>query len=262
MNPLIFLKLGGSLITDKSTPHTPRPDVLRRLAAEIAAGLQQSPGLQVIIGHGSGSFGHVPAKKYGTRQGVNTPEEWRGFAEVWREANALNRLVVDALGDSGLPVVAFPPSAGVSARGGAVTSWNLDPLRAALSHGIIPILQGDTIFDSALGGTILSTEDLFFHLAGLLRPQRILLAGIEPGVWADFPACTRLVEAITPHHKPALSGSAATDVTGGMESKVAQMLALIQASPDLEAVIFSGMRPGALIEALGGGAPGTVLRYN
>ena len=33
---LVFLKLGGSLITDKDRPRTPRPDVLARLAASTA----------------------------------------------------------------------------------------------------------------------------------------------------------------------------------------------------------------------------------
>jgi isopentenyl phosphate kinase len=32
MAALYFLKLGGSLITDKDQPHTPRLDVIRRLA--------------------------------------------------------------------------------------------------------------------------------------------------------------------------------------------------------------------------------------
>src|SRR5512146_1620840 len=94
---LVFLKLGGSLITDKDTPRAPRLDILARLAGEIAEARRQRPRMQIVLGHGSGSFGHVPARKYGTRQGVRTPEEWLGFAEVWKEARALNQIVVDAL---------------------------------------------------------------------------------------------------------------------------------------------------------------------
>jgi len=33
MSELVFVKLGGSLITDKSTPRTARRDVIRRLGA-------------------------------------------------------------------------------------------------------------------------------------------------------------------------------------------------------------------------------------
>ena len=79
---LIFLKLGGSLITDKSNAHTARPDVLRRLAAEILTALDAQPDLRLVIGHGSGSFGHIPAHRYHTRVGVRTASEWAGFIEV------------------------------------------------------------------------------------------------------------------------------------------------------------------------------------
>ncbi|HNB52006.1 MAG TPA: hypothetical protein PK530_08695, partial [Anaerolineales bacterium] len=106
---LQFLKLGGSLITDKTKPGTVRADVLARLAGEIAD-VWREGDLHLILGHGSGSFGHVPAKKYGTRQGVQTPDQWRGFAEVWREADLLNRHVVDALWQAGLPAIRFAVS--------------------------------------------------------------------------------------------------------------------------------------------------------
>jgi isopentenyl phosphate kinase len=260
---LCFLKLGGSLITDKNQARTPRPEVIQRLAHEIAMACAQNPGLRLIVGNGAGSFGHVPARRYGTRHGVHTPEEWRGFAEVWRDAAALNRLVTDALGAVGLPAMAFPPSASVTARDGKIAAWDQAPLRAALQAGLLPVIQGDVIFDTVRGGTILSTEDLFEHLARELHPGRILLAGIEEGVWADFPACTRLIPEITPQNlaevAPAIGGSLATDVTGGMASKVGQSLGLVEEIEGLEVLIFSGRRPGAIRDALLGAKIGTVL---
>ena len=261
---LQFLKLGGSLITDKARPLSARPDTLRRLAAEIASARQQAPEMRIILGHGSGSFGHVPAAQYSTRLGVHTHEQWHGFVEVWRAAAALNRLVMDALVQAGLPAIAFPPSAAITARRGKPRVWNIEPLRAALQAGLLPMVYGDVVFDDELGGTILSTEDLFEHLAVQFQPSRLLLAGIEPGVWADFPACTRLVELITPANlaefDQALRGALSTDVTGGMESKVHQSLALAQAVPGLEVRIFSGEQPGSLEQGLLGRAVGTLLR--
>ena len=62
---------------------------MRRLFGEIRASLDTNPDLQILLGHGSGSFGHVPASKYNTIQGVHTPEEWQGFSEVWQAAHAL-----------------------------------------------------------------------------------------------------------------------------------------------------------------------------
>ena len=89
---LSFLKLGGSLITHKDRPHTARRQILARLATEISLARQQDPELRILIGHGSGSFGHVAGKKYNTRFGVGSPRQWMGFAEVWRQAREVRKL--------------------------------------------------------------------------------------------------------------------------------------------------------------------------
>ena len=261
---LVFLKLGGSLITDKNLARTPRQEMLSRLAREISMALKNRPGLRLVVGHGSGSYGHVAGKKYGTRQGVHTPEQWRGFAEVWFDAATLNRLVMEALHQAGLPAVALPPVASVIADDGRIASWDLTPLRETLRHGLMPVVFGDVVYDRTRGGTILSTEDLFAYLARVFLPDHLLLAGIERGVWADFPACTLLIPEITPGNLaeviPALGGSAATDVTGGMATKVQQSLELAQAVPGLEVLIFSGEENDAVRDALLGEARGTAIR--
>lgn len=261
---LEFLKLGGSLITDKTRSHTARMGVITRLVEEIARVYKKNSKLRLVLGHGSGSFGHMPAKKYSTRLGVSTGTEWRGFVEVWREAAALNHIVVGALSNAGLPAVAFPPSASVIASEGEVTVWDFEPIQAALKSNLLPVVYGDVVFDRVLGGTILSTEDLFGYLAPQLDPNCILLAGLESGVWADYPICSRLIPEINIDNfcevLPSLGGSAATDVTGGMASKVQQNFDLVKKVPGLEVQIFSGEEAGKLERALAGERVGTVLR--
>jgi len=194
---------------------------------------------------------------------VRTPEEWQGFVHVWREASALNRLVVEALAEAGLPALSFPPSASLTVVAGQVSRWDTASLQAALQAGLLPVLYGDVVFDSLLGGTIFSTEDLFAALADRLPPTRLLLAGLEPGVWGDYPACTRLLEQVTPQDLPSLSpslqGSEAVDVTGGMSTKVALSLELTARVPGLEVRIFSGEQPGAVYQALLGASLGTLV---
>ena len=73
MRELVFLKLGGSLITDKTQAYTARLDKLADLATQIAHSLQTHPDLRLVLGHGSGSFGHTAAKKYRTRDGLPPP---------------------------------------------------------------------------------------------------------------------------------------------------------------------------------------------
>jgi isopentenyl phosphate kinase len=260
---LVFLKLGGSLITHKNQPHTARLDVLERLANEIAVARSRDQGLKILLGHGSGSFGHYPASKYKTRLGVKTAREWMGFVEVWREAAELNHLVLRALEKAGLPALALSPSAMVTAQHGKVTSWNLEPLQHALSVGLLPVIHGDVVFDIALGGTILSTEDLFSYLAYLITPAQVLFAGNQPGVWADFPNNTQLRRDITPgslgEYEAGLRGSDAMDVTGGMADKVRQVLSLVEAFPGMKGSIFSGENPGNLQRALLGEPVGTSI---
>jgi isopentenyl phosphate kinase len=251
------------LITDKSRPHTVRAGVLARLAEEISTVLKEKPDMQLLLGHGSGSFGHVPAKEYGTRQGVKTKSEWYGFIEVWREAADLNHHVISALNDTGLQAISVPPSASVIAHDGEILSWELSVLTSALEVGLLPVIYGDVAFDRLRGGTILSTEDLFTYLAHQLTPSRIILAGREPGIWADYPESKNLLTDLSPKNiaqiNPFLEGSSNTDVTGGMESKVRQSLELVQKIPSLEVLILSGETPGLLRRALLGERLGTTI---
>ncbi len=128
---------------------------------------------------------------------------------------------------------------------------------------MLPVIYGDVIFDQARGGTILSTEDLFAHLARQLSPRRILLAGMEAGVWENFPARTRLMERISLQSyetmRAGIGASASVDVTGGMAAKVGQMFDLIRDIPGLTARIFSAGEPGNLTRALAGEEVGTEL---
>jgi len=262
-NQLVFLKLGGSLITVKDQPQTARREVLERLADEIAEAQAQNPNLRLLLGHGSGSFGHVAANKYHTREGVKTDQEWKGFAEVWRQAAELDRLVMDVLKQAHLSVIVFPPSAKAIARDGRLAIWDIAPLRMALDKGLMPVVYGDVAFDQVRGGTILSTEDLFTHLAYQLKPNHLLFAGLEPGVYSDFPDHSQLLQEITPTSFPqvvaGLKGSAATDVTGGMLDKVRQVISLVSDLPGLQGFIFSGEAPGNVRRALLGEQLGTVI---
>jgi isopentenyl phosphate kinase len=58
----------------------------------------------------------------------------------------------------------------------------------------------------------------------------------------------------------ALGGSAGTDVTGGMRSKVQDLLALVQSIPQLTVRIMNGLPSGLLTDTLKGNAhPGTLI---
>lgn len=258
---LTFIKLGGSLITDKTVPNTFRPDEAAGAADAIHAALDHDGDLQLLIGHGSGSFGHVAAKAHNTMAGVSSPEAWRGFAQVATAAGELNALMAKTLQTAGIPVWRLQPSASALSRDGQLESMALHPIEAALSHGLVPLVYGDVSLDSVRGGTIISTETIFFYLAQHLPVARILLLGEVDGV---YDGDGTVIPSITPKNlgevEAALGGSSGTDVTGGMETKVRDMIALVQGIPRLEIRIMSGRDPVLLRATLTGEAqPGTLL---
>ncbi|MCA9939882.1 MAG: hypothetical protein KC418_14670, partial [Anaerolineales bacterium] len=156
-------------------------------------------------------------------------------------------LVILALVDAGIPAIPFPPSASTHCRDGRILSLAAAPVRRALDAGLLPVVYGDVAFDDVRGGTIVSTEEVMGYLATYLEPRRFLLAGEVPGV---LDAQGNVVPVITPANvddlRAALGGSRGTDVTGGMASKVQEMLDLTQRISGLSVRIFSGLEPGLL----------------
>lgn len=253
---MIFLKLGGSLITEKSQTENARLDVIERLAREIREVRRASPDLTILLGHGSGSFGHHAAKKFGTHLGASTGEDWDGFAAVWKAANSLHRIVMDSLLAADLPAISFPPSASAIAQNGELQSLAIQPIQQALRNSLIPVTHGDVVFDDSLGSAIASTEAVFLYLAESMKPDRILLAGRTPGVYDQS---GNILPSLTPAelHELTFAATEKRDVTGGMESKVKYAFTFARRFPDTEVRIFSGEAPDQLRDVLLGLPQGT-----
>ncbi len=248
---ITFVKLGGSLITDKKIENHFRPEAAGRIAVELADALHERPDLRVLVGHGSGSFGHMAARRYGTIKGVTTPEQWRGYAEVAVVAAELNYLMSKTLSRAGIPVLRMQPSASTRCHDGVIVEMALNPIRHALQHGLVPLVYGDVALDEVRGGTITSTETIFFYLAQHIPVTRVFLLGEVDGVYdQDGAVIPEITPALLPAVEAALGGSAGTDVTGGMETKVRDMVALAQSLPRLQIRIMNGQTPGLLKHAL------------
>lgn len=254
MDELLFVKLGGSLITRKSAASAVRPRVIRRLAQEIRGALDEAPGLRLVLGHGSGSFGHVVAHRYAVQSGCH---DWLGYALTSAAAARLNRIVVDAFLEEGVPVVALQPSASARCREGKLVDLAWQPVAELLQHQLVPLVYGDVALDEVWGSTIISTETIFACLAHQLQPTRVLLVGEVRGVYTADPHLdtrARLITYIAAGRQMPesvdIAGSNAVDVTGGMHSKVDIMAALVRELPGLLVQFLSGSRPGLLRRSL------------
>jgi isopentenyl phosphate kinase len=260
---LTFVKLGGSVITDKTGQEAPDLDTIHRLASELRDALAADRGLRLILGHGSGSFGHTYAARYSIQRGLPPSADWMGFALTAAAALRLNRIVVDELLAAGVPALALQPSATLRSTGGELTAWDTATIGRALDQGLVPVIHGDVAFDDSQGTAIISTERLLLYLAHTpdLRPARIILVG-EAGVYTADPRADPQAQRI-PHIDRTnvaavlrgAGGSHGADVTGGMRSKIELLWRLVESQPGLTAQLI-GPTPGLLRCALLGQAAG------
>ena len=266
---LIFLKLGGSILTDKNRRETARYETIRRIAVEVGRALASRDDLSLVIGHGSGSYGHFAASEYGVHLGHL--EDWRGFAITSAAAARLDRLIADEFLQAGVPVVSLQPSASAHCENGELVEMAWHPVRLLLDKGLIPLVYGDVAWDSQNECTIISTEQILVYLAQHVRPRRIIMVGEVPGVMTADPH-------IDPHAvrlplissanfaevRNMLGGSGGVDVTGGMLGKVASLYRLIEEQRDLTVRFVSGQRPGVIEKALLGQGhdEGTLMQWH
>lgn len=247
---MILVKLGGSLITDKTKPFTARTRTIRRLARELKSFLDKQSlssnknDTLIILGHGSGSFAHIVAAKYG---------KGRLNATMVHDAAAqLNRIVVRQFLKIGLPVVSIAPSSFIAAEGGKAVKFFSEPIQLILSQGMIPVVYGDVVWDKKLGSSIFSTEKVFSAVAESLdyRVQRVVQCGITDGVLIDGKTIKSITTKNFNRLKSEIGGSAGVDVTGGMLHKVEQGLNL--AKQGIPSIIINGERLGELLRVLEG----------
>jgi len=251
------LELGGSLITNKSKPFTERPETIKRLCQEIHQARQEQKNLELIVGHGGGSYPHVPAREFRTAEGVVDNQSVKGIAEVQDAAARLNRIIVRTLINAGEDAVSIQPSACCFAKNGRIQEFYTDSLERFLNLGMLPVVFGDVALDTKKGCCILSTEVISAYLAEKLGGQKIILCGTTDGV---LDKKGEVVLKITPANyaqvKKHLGASDGIDVTGGMLHKVEEVLEL--AKSGVVSVIINGNKPGLLRRVLlGERVPGT-----
>jgi isopentenyl phosphate kinase len=253
--PVLLVKLGGSLITDKRTPETARPVVIARLARELAEGwpAARERGLTVVVGHGSGSFGHVAAAEHGVAGGLTgEKDQLKGVAATQAKAAELHAMVLAALRAAGLPAWSFVPSSALVTEGGRPMELHAEPLARALAAGLLPVTYGDVVVDRAQGVAIASTETVFRALTAALpehgwRVREALWLGETPGVFGDD---GEVIAEIRPGDTLAAGPAAGTDVTGGMAHRVEATVAL--AGLGVTSWIANGRENGLLARSLAG----------
>jgi isopentenyl phosphate kinase len=257
----IILKIGGSVITDKSGELVARTEVMNRLAEET-----QKAGIKnLIIVHGGGSFGHPTAQKYGIKEGLKHDTQKAGFAETHHVMTVLNGLVMDAFVWHNIPAFSIAPSCCVVTENGRIKLFEDTVLKTLLKMGFMPVLYGDAILDEKLGFTVLSGDQIVAYLARIFGASKIVIGVDTDGLYDADPKVAKNAK-LYPHLtsrelekvKSKLGGSTAADVTGGMLGKIAELAPAVEQG--IQVAMVNASKPNRIYKALmGEKVEGTVI---
>jgi len=217
-----IIKLGGSLITHKGGRRSIRRQVLARLAEELAAATARGRR-RFLLGHGSGSFGHVTAAEYGVQAGQGGAAGASATQDVARE---LHEAVLAALRGAGLSVWSVAPSSSLVTASGRPAAVAIESVERALQSGLVAATYGDVVMDRHQGHAICSTETALLAFARRLRSRGAEFGdaywfGNTDGIY-DRAGNTIARMTAKQAHKMAdqVGGSPDTDVTGGMRHRL------------------------------------------
>jgi isopentenyl phosphate kinase len=220
---MIILKLGGSVLTDKSRPFSIRKKVIGRLAEEI-----RDSDKRVVVVHGGGAFGHPVASKHNLQEGLKKPSQILGVSKTRMAMEELNSQIVEIFISAGLPAVSMQTSAAFECEKRRIRRANLEIIKGFLKIGSIPVLYGDVVVDRLHKICILSGDQIVAYLARYLNPERVVLATNVDGVLNNK---GEVIETINSDNAEAVLEGINTDegdVTGGMRGKVEELLELSQ----------------------------------
>lgn len=247
---MFILKLGGSVITDKSVENSFKKDIVERLALEI-----KKANKEVIIIHGAGSYGHILAKKYDLNNGYKNKEQIQGFAQTHTSVQQLNTLVLKSLQDNNIAAVSLPPHAIMKLDDHKPDKIDFEIFNDCIKQGLTPVTFGDVVLDKKLGFSICSGDLLIEILSKQFKPEKVIFVIDEEGLYTSNPKTdknAKFIEIITVDGLQKLSTSMDdhTDVTRGMKGKIETIKNI--ADHGIDTVLLNGNKPDRLFKVLVG----------
>ena len=251
----IILKLGGSIITKKeSYPPKVNTKTLKRLAQEIQQAWDPKQD-QLIVVHGAGCFGHIPADQYGLINEKYHEKKAIGAQIIYQGMKKLHGAVAKAFWKYDLPFVSFPPHACCSMNNKKLIEMSSSSIIKMTEYGMIPVLYGDAVLDQTTGIDIVSGDQIVCYLASVWKPNLVALGTDVDGVFESDPKIqknAKLIPEISSDNWekvfPQLSGSTHIDVTGGMAGKIQHLWKL--AKEGTESCIYNANKHTLLTKIL------------
>ncbi len=218
-DPLLVLKIGGSLVSDKKGSRHIDDELVGAYAARIADLVRARPGRTVFVS-GGGALGHGAVRHL-------DPADPCAALALTEATFRVKWAWTTALRGRGVRVIPLQLTAAATLEGGQA---RMQPavLRRALDHGILPVLSGDCLLTER--GTLgVFGSDLVpsIVLDAVSEPVRIVMLTDVPGILLDGPGgCEVLpyVDADQPGGVFDLLWDNGWDATGSMAGKLRALI--------------------------------------
>jgi isopentenyl phosphate kinase len=194
-----------------------------------------------VIVLGGGSYGHQVAYQYGYGEEDTAKSRLLdGIGPIRQKMNELATEVSQILDEKGTKTLVIPPFTHVIMKDGHISTYSTDIIRRSLDSKYTVLTHGDVCFDEVLGASILSGDTIIVHLAKQLGARRILIGTNVDGVFdknpAEYPDAKHIPIINWANKDKVLSSagpSSTTDVTGGMNRKIIELLEIAKTEIDI-----------------------------
>ena len=263
---LVIIKLGGSVITDKSKSiPTPRLENINNLSSEISD-LYKLGKYKFILVHGAGSYGHPIAKMHSLYLGMKTVKQKMAFSKINQAMLDLNKIIMQNLIKKDLPVINFIPHTFIIQTAGKFTGMQIKSINQCLINNQIPVLYGDCVLDSKWGCSILSGDTIVSYLAQKLGANKVIFMSDVNGIYDSDPKQNpqaKLIRQINNKNlAKVLTGLTSYnkfDVTGEMKGKILKIKKDLRS---IEVNIINGLNKNNLKKIMQQNQIGTRLQFD
>ena len=256
--PLLIIKLGGSVITDKEsfTPKV-RLGTVKQLSRDIFS-IYKEARYGVVLVHGAGSYGHPIVKKHSLHKGMTNNIQKLAYSQTVQNMLELNGILVQNLIENSVPAVSLPPHTFTTNTKGKFRGLDTKLIEMYLKNDQVPTLFGDAVLDKDWGCSILSCDTIVSYLARRFKAEKVVFLSDVDGVFTNDPKKdpnAKLIPLISNQNlgsvlkalKKEVGLNKRADVTGEIYGKI---LSLKKNLKGIQVLITNGLMPNSLINAL------------
>ena len=234
---MILIKLGGSVITNKKKPLSPRKKSIDKIVRAL-----KKIDEPIIIVHGGGSFGHYWSVKYNMHTkpaNYNT----RGVSLVKNSMVELNKIILDSFLKNRLNPYCLPPTDFIF--GNKPIIKKVKEIEKIAKSNLVPVTFGDALWYGKKKSYILSGDRIMSTLAKILKPRLCVFVLNVNGLYSD-PKTKKLIHELK-GEKPLILKSS-KDVTGGMKRKVDEATKI--SKNGMNVFFVNGNKPERIVDAV------------